>query len=186
MNSDSPYQTPSVQPPQMPPPSLASSKPTVVTVFAVIHLVAAAFGVFGIATILAQPLMMKALSNGNPQLQAQMKAQAEYQWWIYTSAGLSAILIVLMIPAAIKMLKGRKDGLAWSNAYAYASIVVKVIGVTVTVSIVAPAIRAAMVNINSPTPAFFMGTAWYLICGCLPMLYPLLALVLLNTPRVKG
>jgi uncharacterized membrane protein len=157
----------------------------VVTVFGALHLVAAAIGLFGIASILVQPVMMAALSRHNPELQAQANVQAQIQWWLYTSAALGVLVLALLIPAAIKMLKGRKDALSWSNRYAWGSILVRIAGVVVSVMVVAPAMRSNMANMKTVAPAFFLSNTWYLIAGLLPMIYPLLALILLNRPQVK-
>ncbi|MDB6078676.1 MAG: hypothetical protein JWO82_2423, partial [Akkermansiaceae bacterium] len=90
MTSDSPYQPPAVHPPPLTPPSPASPpRPTVVIVFGILHLVLAAYGVFGFAMLLVQPVFMNMLGRGNPALKKQMDLQAAYQWWMYVSASMS-------------------------------------------------------------------------------------------------
>ncbi|MDB6076923.1 MAG: hypothetical protein JWO82_670, partial [Akkermansiaceae bacterium] len=113
----------------------------------------------------------------------QMDLKAANQWWMNVSASMTQVLADNQIVAGIKLLKGRPNALRWSSAYSFTSILLKILSVGVTLRFVAPAMRAAMQD--NPMPAFFVSNAWYVLCGVLAMIYPLLALILLNQPRVK-
>jgi len=174
--------------------------PPVVKVLAIMHLVFAGIGIMSavwalLIAIVGNPFLK--MMPHNPQMDAHLQTQMEMQQRIQpmslTSGVLSLIVAVPMIIAGIRMLKKKRDGLKWSNRYAFISLGAKAVNLILTFTILLPAMRAMSAGMmpNSSMPggmedmmSGFMigGTIGGVLLSCL---YPILTLVLLNRPQVK-
>ena len=123
-------------------------QPQTVKVFGILHIAFAAFGLLSsiwtiFISVAGNPFLN--LSAANPAAQAQAKAQLamEKQMLPATVAMtvLTVIIAALMLTAGIKMLKKRKDGLKWSNRYAWTSLFGKAINLVVAITISIPATK---------------------------------------------
>ena len=99
-----------------------------------------------------------------------------------------------MVIAGIKLLKGRRNGLKWSNGYAWASLSAKAINLILAVTVVLPAMTAMTDDLmrdsgvpagaeNVLSGAMLGGMIGSVLISCV---YPVLTLVLLNRPATKA
>jgi hypothetical protein len=194
MSDPSIYQPTLPQPPPGVLPPL--TRPPVVLVFAILHLVFAGLGLMGGAwnlfvAIAGNPLLK--IGGPTPGMEAQLAMQDKIGWATVVSAILSLLIAVPMIIAGIQMLRDRKNGLKWSNIYAYASLFAKAVGMVLIVVVVMPASREMMDTLmNDPKfPAGMRSTMSGAMTGgailtvVLSCIYPVLTLVLLNRPAIK-
>jgi len=189
-------------PPQPPPglpvnPHLPIGIPRIVTVFGVMHIVFAVIGLLSAAWALFSALagnpFMK-MQGAGPEVQAQLALEAKLMTPVMTHSGLAILIGLVMITAGIKLLKGRRDGLAWSNKYAYLSLLAKVANLVMAFVVVIPATREMMGDVmkgasGMPASATMMMEI-FLIAGAVgeilvTALYPVLALVLLNRKGLR-
>lgn len=195
MSDASIYQPPLPQPPPGVLPPLV--KPPVVTVFAILHLVFAGIGLLWGAwalfiAIAGNPFLK--MGGQTPQLELQLALQEKVQPASLAGAVLSLLIAVPMIIAGIQMLKDRKTGLKWSNAYAYSSLFAKLVGLVLATTIVIPATREMMdTMMNDPampasakTTLSGAMTVGAILGSVLPCIYPVLTLIVLNRPTVKA
>lgn len=199
MNEPSPYQPPLPQGPPSIPYAVIGTPPTV-TVLGILHLVFAGFGVlvaiWGLfISIMGNPFLK--LIQASPQMSAQMDAQMAMQEktrpMTLTASTLSLLVAIPMVIAGIQLLRKRKNGLKWSNAYAFSSLGAKFANLMMTVMILIPAMqemsRGILKTSRAPSSAsdimagFMTGGA---IGGVLvSCAYPVITLILLNRPRTK-
>lgn len=189
-------------PPQPPPglpvnPHLPIGVPRIVTVFGVMHIVFAVIGllsaVWALVTALAGNPFMKSMGTG-PEVQAQLAMEEKVRTVTMASSGLSILIGIVMIIAGIKLLKGRRDGLAWSNKYAYLSLLGKAANLMIAFMVVIPASREMMGDImkgagSLPKSATVMMEV-FMIGGVVGQIlvmavYPILALILLNRKGLR-
>lgn len=200
MDEGFPDQPPLPQGPVSIPPAMIGMPP-VVNVFGILHLVFAGLGVitsvWGLCiAVMGNPFLK--LTHSAPgmsdQLNAQIAMQEKINPMTITSSILSLLVAVPMIIAGIQMLKKRRNGLKWSNTYAWSSLGAKLINLVLTLTILVPAMqemsRGIMAQSRVPDSAsnimsiFMAGGA---IGGVVvSSVYPILALVLLNRPAVKA
>ena len=195
---ESPYQAPEVV--VVPRPATpASIKPGTLTTFGVIHLVMAGLG---IATVLwgtaaqGNPNMFMGADEQNPM----EELMHEVAWATWLSHGFMLILAVLLIISGIKMLKGKRDALRWSNRYAWASLGTKFASFVIALLFVAPVFRRAgevmMQQIGQEVgavPGMDAGLGWVstlmvvlaVITPVIACVYPVLVLMLTNRQPVK-
>jgi hypothetical protein len=175
-------------------------EPPVVKVFGILHLIFAGLGLLGGAwslflVVVGNPFL-KLFPQTGPMaksMEAQLAMQDQVMPATLTAGILSFLIAVPMIIAGIQLLKRRKNGLKWSNRYAFLSLAGKCVSLVLTVVIVVPAMREMMQTTNggarSPGPpddlmSIFM-TSGAVIGVVVTCIYPLLSLLLLNRPRVK-
>jgi|GEM_PF-1368717 len=195
----SPYQSTQLNPiPAMAAPQ--GPKPPVLTVFGVIHLVMAGIGVIMVIVTIGSVFMNSAIAGlqGTEVDQIVMlEAQQATLWPNLLSAAFVAILVFLLIVAGIKLLRGRRNALRWSNSYAVTSIITKLISLVVTILVVVPATRRMMDSMipesgssGGPEPMMMklMGTGITvatIASGLIACTYPLLVLFMLNRKAIK-
>lgn len=173
-------------------------QPQVVKVLGIMHLVFGGIGALGatwglLIAIIGNPFLN--MMSGTPQMKAQIDAQATMQSEMLPvticSSVLSIIITALIITAGIQLLKMRKNAVKWSNRYAYASIVGKVINLVLSLSFILP-MTQKMVSEMSPSSSHvllpmnsvMMGSM--IFTAVISCVYPILSLILLNRPNVKA
>jgi ABC-type uncharacterized transport system fused permease/ATPase subunit len=124
----------------------------------------------------------------------------EVAWATWLSHGFMLILAVLLIISGIKMLKGKRDALRWSNRYAWASLGTKFASFVIALLFVAPVFRRAgdvmMQQIGQEVgavPGMDAGLGWVstlmvvlaVITPVIACVYPVLVLMLTNRQPVK-
>lgn len=200
MNEESPYQAPL---PQGPPyiPQAMVGEPPAVKVFGILHLVLAGVGsisaIWGLfIAIIGNPFMK--LMPSTPEMKAHLEAQEALQAQMLpltiTSSIISLLVAVPMIIAGVKLLKKRKDGLKWSNIYAWSSIAAKMITLVLTATIAAPAMKEMSEGLmkSSGAPSAAAGAMSGVMTGAaavgvlISCTYAIVTLVVLNRPATKA
>jgi hypothetical protein len=173
-----------------------TGQPQTVKVFGILHVILGAYGVFGLVIgIMAMAGLnpFLAFMPKTPEATAQMEQQAAMQKEMLPATVIGIILSLattfLIIKAGILMLKRRRNGLKWSNRYAWVSLVGKVFGVVVAVLYTFPMIQKTIASTPGAAtmPAAMEGVMiGSMVVGVLiPFLYPVLTLALLNRPATK-
>ncbi len=182
-------------------PYFITEMPPVVKVMGILHLVFAGFGliaaVWGLfIAVVGNPFLklMPATPQMSAQLEAQLAMQEKIKPMTMTSSALSVLVAIPMIIAGIKMLRKHKDGLKWSNIYAVSSLSAKVVNLTLSVTILIPAMQEMTRGIigkshlpgsvESIMSASMAGGA--IIGVVFSCAYPLLTLILLNRTAPKA
>jgi hypothetical protein len=138
---------------------------------------------------------MPAGPERDAMVEIQKNYMAEVAWVSVMSGIFMLILAGMLFASGPKLWKKRKAGLVWSNRYAWTSIATKLISIVTGVLVVMPASRqmfAAMVKGmpgNSESMMSIMSissTAGVFIAPIMAMVYPALALIMLNRPSVKN
>lgn len=177
------------------PPALLGEPPAV-KVFGILHLVFAGFGLIGAGWGLFVALVGNPFLKFSPagQMDAQIAMQTKISPMTITSGILSLLVAIPMIIAGVQLLKKRRNGLKWSNTYAWSSLGAKLINLVLAVTIMIPAMQEMTQGMlaSSKAPAavsgmmsgfMAVGTIGGVVISCV---YPILALVLLNRPATKA
>ena len=175
--------------------------PPEVNVLGIMHLVFAGFGVLGaiwglFVAIAGNPFlkMMPHNPHMTQQFDAQMAMQEKISPMTITGSILSLLVAIPMIIAGIQMLRKRRNGLKWSNIYAFSSLGAKFINLILALTILIPAMREMSEKMMGGTrlpggtqnimSGFMAGGALGgVVISCV---YPILTLVLLNRPTPKA
>lgn len=195
MNQPSPYQPPAES--SLPPgPSIPGTMaPAAIKVFGILHLVFAGFALLGVAwgvVALFQPPGFGMVPEDDPQFRFQSRLQEETAWVTWLTSAISLGVTAVMISAGIKLLRHRSDALRWSNLYAWSSIVEKVVGLTITLAVMLPAMREILdgtLTGGMPEDAKNI-IVWSMVVGAViglvfTFIYPVLTLLFLNRRPVK-
>lgn len=167
--------------------------PQQVKIFGVMHVV---FGSMGILMILwtLSSFIGKDFSNeyytSPSKTQEDTKLINQLIAYVIVSGVLFIVVTALIFKAGILLLKGRRNAIKWSNYYAWASIVSKIINLIAILIIVLPLINKMMQDMSTSTGTM-LGTikviliVLMILFYVLPLIYPVLSLILLNRPYVK-
>lgn len=178
-----------------------SPPPGQIKVLAILHLVFAGLGlvtlIFGVFSqkMSESVIAMQEKAGGVQAAQAQIsrgivEASKEATWFGYLS---SLVLGAMLLIAGLALLKGRKSGLAWSNRYAWTSILFKITNLILFFTLIQPKLNQLfsamdgggkeMEMVRSITKASTtVGGAIGPIFACI---YPVLVLILLNRESVR-
>ena len=177
------------------PPALLGEPPAV-RVFGILHLVFAGFGLIGAGWGLFVALVGNPFLKFGPasQMDAQIAMQSKISPVTITSGILSLLVAVPMIIAGIQLLQKRRNGLKWSNTYAWSSLGAKLINLVLAVTIMIPAMQEMTQGMlaSSKAPAAVSGMmSGFMAVGAIggvvvSCVYPILALALLNRPATQA
>ncbi|QTN32864.1 hypothetical protein HZ994_11180 [Akkermansiaceae bacterium] len=194
------------QPPPLTPQEMAAAQgsgyhqlgqPQSVKILGIFHLILGAYGLAttAIGTYVAfagNPFL--GLMPKTPEMAAQAQIQAEMQEKVMpaTIIGLVMALIItaLIIVAGIKLLKKRRDGLKWSNMYAWTSLAGKAVSLVLAFAYTIPMMKemtSAMSGGAGAMPVAFgsMMVVTTVLSVVVMCSYPILCLILLNRPATK-
>lgn len=177
-------------------PSALLGEPPAVKVFGILHLVFAGFGLIGAGWGLFVALVGNPFLKFSPagQMDAQIAMQTKISPMTITSGILSLLVAIPMIIAGIQLLQKRRNGLKWSNTYAWSSLGAKLINLVLAVTIMIPAMQEMTHGMlaSSKAPAAVSGMmSGFMAAGAIggvvvSCAYPILALALLNRPATKA
>ena len=197
MNDGNLYQAPSVEARPPSPPPIQAHKPALLQVFGILHLLAAGYGIItglwgAYVAFVANPFIN--MVPPGPARDAQETMTRAMQPMTVINLAITAVLVLLVIVAGLKLLKAKKDAVKASNRYAIASIVGKVVGGVLVFIYMVPAQRQMIdeqlggmgdVPAGMKTgmdAAMIVGPIMGILFTCL---YPVLSLILLNRRSVK-
>lgn len=195
-----------LQPPPLTPQEIAAAQggayhqlgqPQSVKILGIFHLILAAYGLATTAigiyvAFVGNPFL--AMMPKTPEMTAQAQIQADMQEKVMpaTIIGLvmALIITVLILVAGIKLLKKRRDGLKWSNRYAWTSLAGKAVSLVLAFIYTIPMMKemtTAMSGGAGAMPGAFstmmiVTTVLGVVVMCA---YPILSLILLNRPATK-
>ena len=189
-------------PPQIPQPQ--AQRPGVIKVFGIMHLILGIVGVIGglvtVATQMASKAVLQKLSESMPEDEAAafLELTVAYSEKLaavtYFDLLARVIIAVLMIVAAVALLKSKRGAVKKSNLYAFVSIGLKVLMLGIVVAVVIPATNEyyeAMASAGPEQSAGMvqmqkaLGSAGQVITPIISVIYPILALILLNRKPVR-
>ena len=174
--------------------------PGQIKVFAIIHLVLAIYGfctgIFGIlSSMFFGKIMNMTQMGGNAapaELQKMNDMMESLKPYNIMHAAFTLILAVMLLLAALSLLKNRDNGRKQSNYYAWTSILFKVIYLAVNILVIIP-VTKAMTMSDMPHVSGQMATGLDLMVTIMPVIsilitfiYPIVALVMLNTREVRN
>lgn len=187
-----------------PPPPPALRPPSQIKVFAILHLVFGGLGLVGTALgLLMQKFGNSALfypdGANNPQAQLQRAIKEAGALHQNINYAVSVLLAVLLLIAGLKLLKRKSSGLAWSNAYAWLSITLKIVLAILFFTMVLPKLNGLLDGIVDEavksggkkeigtivSVAKMTVIATGVVSPLLTCIYPILSLVFLNRKSVK-
>ncbi len=172
-------------------------QPQSVKIIGIFHVILAAYGLVTTAmglyvAFVGNPFL--SLMPKTPEMAAQAQLQADMQAKMMPSTIITLVLTIvitaLLLTAGIKLLKKRKDGLKWSNRYAWTSLAGKALNLVLAFVFTIPMMKemtAAMSHGAGSMPGAVGGVMVVsTVLGVIVMCaYPILSLVLLNRPNVK-
>jgi hypothetical protein len=185
------------------------SKPTAVTVIAILQLIFGGLGLcIALANLAGLPQQMAALNQQNvqklppaqrPPTQAELEEKVEkhlpsYQAIQKGSLAGSAVLCVLMLLSGIGLLAMRPWGRFVAITYAVLSILYTVASLVFTAAVVMPAMSEAIQDLAGQgnaqaqlmAQAMQIGMVAGLAIGALVVIYPIIVLVIMLLPSVRA
>ena len=191
---ENPYSSPeSAAPPEIVP------KPSQITVFGILHILAA---VAGFGTLLFS--MASSKSPNATFLEAfQQEKDSQVSFTPEALEGLdkalslniyfevfTAVLATMLLTSGLAMLLNARWGISLSNKYAFLSIGLKIISLVLVALVVAPGYQAFCDGITGADTTFVNTICITMkitsfVSPLATMIYPILALILLNRPSVK-
>lgn len=195
-------------------PEMPVIEPAAIKVFGIIHIVFAGLGVlmaiFSFVSLLMQEALARFMNVTTPTAGAadeevvqkvqELMATMQKDLMLPTIVSIlfTMILAVLLLLAGIALVRKRKKAVSISNLYAMASIAFKVIGVVLFFTITKAAqerfyesYTAFLEEAGSPGAAGLTnamnvtGAVTGILTPVLMMIYPIIALVMLNRPSVR-
>jgi hypothetical protein len=182
------------------------SKPTAVTVIAILQLVFGGLGLFGaVVNLSGAPQQLAAVSQQNlpPNQRAPTQAELEqeigkyvphYHLVLQTSLALSGVLCLLMIGSGVGLLRLRPWGRSLAITYAVLSIAVSIASIVYQCAVVLPGMAGFSQEMaNSPNPMWRMMAAsmssfavFGAVLGAAFMIYPIIVLIIMLQPSVRA
>lgn len=172
-------------------------QPQTVKIFGILHIVFAILGFLSIVytifiTVFGNPFLKFSATTPASKAQAEAQLAMEEQMLPATIGGSVLVIIIgtLMLIAGVKMLKSRRDGLKWSNRYAWTSLAGKAINLILVITYSIPAMKEMTDRVggSTPMPGFFgpVMAASMIVGVLITCTYPILSLILLNKPATKA
>jgi len=157
-------------------------RPTAVTVFGVLNIVFATFGIFGMfASVL---LFLPQASSNNPVVQLIHDSPA-YAAWLKISMALGVVVAAALLAAGIGLLKLKPWARTFSIGYGIYAIVMTVVGTVVNYFLlVRPMLEQAQQKHGPESAAAIGGAIGGTLGGCLGLIYPILLLVFMTRANV--
>lgn len=191
MNSSNPYQSPMDSIPanqHMAP----AKKSAAIQVFGIMHLVFGILGILGALLTIVTSLIGNASMAGAGMIDpASMNALEDAKHWSLIDAGIKVVMGIILIFSGIKLLKFRFQGLRLSNAYSFLSIGHKAYALFLFLFVTWPIMQNMYANMpgmdeNMAAIAQKGGMVGGVVVIILGLIYPILALILLNRDHVKA
>ena len=159
-------------------------RPTSVTVFGILNIVFAAFGVLGLIAAIA--LFFLPADSNNPVIKI-MHENAAYALWLKVCIPLGVLSCSALLAAGIGLLRLKSWARKLSIGYAIYAIVFGLVGMVVNfVVLIEPMIKQAQ-NQQGPEAAGAIGGAiGGSLGGCFGLIYPVVLLIFMLRPAVAA
>jgi len=157
-------------------------RPTSVTVFGILNIVFAVFGVIGM--FVSVFLFLPQANTNNPVVQIIQSSPA-YATWLKLSLVLGAVVCVALLAAGIGLLKVRPWARTLSILYGIYAIVMGIVGMVVNYFfLVQPMLEQARQKTGPEAAGAIGGTIGGSIGGCFGLIYPILLLIFMTRANV--
>jgi hypothetical protein len=158
-------------------------RPTSVTVFGILNIVFAAFGIFGMLATLVLFLPHSGASH-NPVIQLIQDSPA-YAAWLEFSMAIGAVAAMALLAAGIGLLLLKPWARIVSIIYAIYAIVMTIVGTVVNYFLmVRPLLEQAQQQHGTAAAGAIGGAVGGAIGGCFGLIYPILLLVFMHRANV--
>jgi hypothetical protein len=159
-------------------------RPTSVTVFGVLNIIFAAFGILGVLGTVAM-FASQGGNTTNPVIQI-MHNSPGYATWLKASIVFGAVACAALLAAGIGLLKLLPWARTVSMVYAVFAIVMNVVGTVVNYFCLLQPMLAQAHDKSGPEAAAALGGAiGGMIGGCFGMIYPVLLFIFMLRANVK-
>ncbi len=162
-----------------------NNRPTSVTVFGILNLVFGVLGICGLAFSLVMFLVPQDPAMPNPVL-VLMQDNMAFMVFTYISTTLGFIASIVLIAAGVGLLKVKPWGRHLSIGYGIYAIISVVIGSIVNYFVIMRPILNEVVGRDQAGPVVIGGVIGGVLGGCFSLIYPVLLLIYMFTPRVKA
>ena len=157
-------------------------RPTSVTVFGILNIVFACFGVFGVLASIAM-FYMPANSN-NPVIKI-MQENPHYALFMKVSIPLGILTSIALLMAGIGLLSLKNWGRVLSIVYAVYAVVFGIIGMVMNwLFLLRPMLAQASQQQGPEAASAIGGAIGGSVGGCLGLIYPILLLIFMFRPNV--
>lgn len=159
-------------------------RPTSVTVFGILNIVFAAFGVFGLIASIA--VFSLPASSNNPVIRI-MNEQPGYAAWLKISIPLGFLSCMALLAAGIGLLLLKGWARMLSIGYGIYAIIFGFLGMILNfVFLVRPMLEHARQQHGPEAAGALGGAIGGSVGGCFGLIYPILLLVFMFRPNVKA
>jgi hypothetical protein len=159
-------------------------RPTSVTVFGILNIVFAAFGILSVFGSVMLFAATSATSN-NPVIRIIHNNPA-YAAWLEVSIGLGLIVSGALLAAGIGLLQLKPWARIISIVYSIYSLVMVPVGTAISYVYVTQPLLAQAHTSQNQEAAAIGGTIGGMIGGCFGLIYPVLLLIFMLLPKVAS
>jgi hypothetical protein len=161
------------------------NRPTSVTVFGILNIVFAVFGV--LATLGSVALFLPQMTNGSNPVIKLIHENATYATWLKLSIGLGLLVSVALLAAGIGLLQLKPWARIFSIGYAVYSLVMIPASMLVNFFLLTRPLLAQAHQQHGPEAAGAIGAAIGGLFGsCFGLIYPVLLLIFMLRANVKA
>jgi hypothetical protein len=158
------------------------TRPTSVTVFGILNIVFAGFGLIGTLATLA--MFKMAAGTNNPALQI-MQDNPAFAAWIKLSIPLGLISSVALLAGGIGLLMMKSWARKLSIIYAFFAMVLSIVGTVLNyLWMIRPMMEQAAQKQGPEAAGAIGGAIGGLAGGCFSLIYPVLLLIFMTRPKV--
>ena len=159
-------------------------RPTSVTVFGILNIVKAGFGIF--LAITSIPLLLAPADSNNPFIK-MLHENPAYVAWVKFCIPLGLLSCAALLAAGIGLLCLKSWARTLSIAYAIFAIVFGILGMVVNfIFLVRPLLEQAQQQHGTEAAGAIGGAIGGTIGGCFGLIYPVLLLIFMSRPKVAA
>jgi hypothetical protein len=159
-------------------------RPAAITVFGILNIVFAAFGIFG---LLGSAVMLFGTPDSNNPVIKIMHENPGYATWLKVNLLLGIPSCACLAASGIGLLRLKSWARILSIVYAVYAILLGFLGVAINVIfLVLPLLRRAQEQNGPEAVGFIAGAIGGSLGGCIGLVYPVLLLMFLTRPKLAA